>query len=88
MFYFFISFIIINFEKKLTMKEQYAIKEAEEFLLSVSPVFPVLRKSLNSIEIKVANRLVKEGKLEKGISDDKHKNVIFYVDCLKYNPKF
>lgn len=55
--------------------------------MSISPEFPQLRKFLNKYEIKVANRLVKEGKLEKGISDDKHKNVIFYVDCLKYKPK-
>ena len=56
------------------------IKEAEEYLLSISPEFPVLRKMLTSVEIKVANRLVKEGKLIKGTSDDKKKNVIFYND--------
>lgn len=56
------------------------IKEAEEYLLSISPEFPVLRKMLTKIEIKVANRLFKEGKLAKGISDDKQKNVIFYND--------
>jgi hypothetical protein len=39
---------------------------------------PILRKLLSSEEIKVANRLVKEGKLMKGISDDKQKSRTYY----------
>jgi hypothetical protein len=67
------------------MKEQYAIKEAEEYLLSISSEFPVLRKLLTRIEIKVANRLVKEGRLQKGHSDDGMNSVVFYTEDPFYN---
>lgn len=53
-------------------------KDIEEYLLSISPEYPVLRKFLTKDEIKIANKLVKDKKLSKGTSVDKYKNVIFY----------
>jgi len=50
--------------------------EITEYLLNLTQ--PILRKLMSKDEIKVANELVKNGKLKKGISDDKQKSVIFY----------
>ncbi len=45
---------------------------------------PTLRKLMSSEEIKMANKLVKKGMMEKGISDDGKSNVIYYVDSFVY----
>jgi hypothetical protein len=45
---------------------------------------PVLRKFMTSEEIKVSNKLVKKGLMEKGMSDDKKSNVVYYVDSFIY----
>jgi len=54
------------------------MEDIEKYLLSISPESPILRKFLTKEEIKIVNKLVKDGKLSKGVSDDKHRNVIFY----------
>jgi mRNA-degrading endonuclease RelE of RelBE toxin-antitoxin system len=43
---------------------------------------PVLRKLMSSEEIKIVNKLVKKGMMEKGTSDDGKSNVIYYVDSF------
>lgn len=53
-------------------------KEVIDFLLKFEE--PVLRKLLSTEEKALANDLFKEGLLEKGKSDDKHKSVIYYLD--------
>lgn len=45
----------------------------------------VLRKFMTSEEIKISNKLVKKGLMEKGTSDDKKSNVVYYVDSLIYS---
>jgi hypothetical protein len=45
---------------------------------------PVLRKFMTSEEIKVSTKLVKKGLMEKGMSDDKKSNVVYYVDSFIY----
>lgn len=45
----------------------------------------VLRKFMKSEEIKTSNKLVKKGLMEKGKSDDKKSNVIYYVDSFIYS---
>ena len=45
---------------------------------------PVLRKFMTSEEIKISNKLVKTGLMEKGMSDDKKSNVVYYVDSFIY----
>jgi len=52
--------------------------EIIEKLLSYTGEGPLLRKLMSSEEIKTANKLVKEGKLLKGRSDDKQKTVCYY----------
>ena len=44
----------------------------------------VLRKMMTSEEIKMANKLVKKGLMEKGTSDDKKSSVIYYIDSSIY----
>ena len=44
----------------------------------------VLRKFMTSEEIKISNKLVKKGLMEKGMSDDKKSNVVYYVDSFIY----
>jgi hypothetical protein len=51
------------------------------FLIEIGSV-GILRKFLNSEQIKLANSLVNRGLLEKGTSDDGKKNVIYYVDSF------
>lgn len=46
---------------------------------------PVLRKLMKSEEIKTSNKLVKKGLMEKGTSDDKKSNVVYYVDSFIYS---
>ena len=43
-----------------------------------------LRKFMTSEEIKMANKLVKKGLIEKGTSDDKKSSVIYYIDSSIY----
>ena len=50
----------------------------KSFLVHTSEV-PLLRKLMNKDEIKIANKLVKEGYMQKGISNDKQKSVIYYA---------
>lgn len=60
-------------------KELYQLNKLENIekeLLNLSA--PILRKFMSSNEIKVANRLVKKGKLQKGISDEKNGTTQFY----------
>lgn len=45
----------------------------------------VLRKFMKSEEIKISNKLVKKGLMEKGTSDDKKSNVVYYVDSFIYS---
>ena len=42
----------------------------------------VLRKLMTSDEIKISNKLVKKGVMEKGMSDDKKPTVVYYVDSF------
>jgi len=44
----------------------------------------VLRKMMSPEEIKMANKLVKKGLMEKGTSDDKKSSVIYYIDSSIY----
>ena len=53
--------------------------EIEKRLLEYTGSNPVLRKLLSSVEIKTANKLVKEGKMQKGIADDGSGLVIYYA---------
>jgi hypothetical protein len=39
---------------------------------------------MTSEEIKMANKLVKKGLIEKGTSDDKKSSVIYYIDSSIY----
>jgi hypothetical protein len=43
-----------------------------------------LRKFMASEEIKMANKLVKKGLMEKGTSDEKNSSVTYYVDSSIY----
>tara|TARA_R110000772_G_scaffold243578_1_gene356500 strand:- start:14 stop:463 length:450 start_codon:yes stop_codon:yes gene_type:complete len=52
------------------------LNETEHYLLNISE--PILRKLMTEEEIKVANRLVKEGLMGKGISEDRQKTVTYY----------
>ena len=40
---------------------------------------------MKSEEIKTSNKLVKKGLMEKGTSDDKKSNVVYYVDSFIYS---
>ena len=42
----------------------------------------VLRKMLSSVEIKMCNKLVKKGVMEKGMSDEVKSSVMYYVDSF------
>jgi hypothetical protein len=65
----------INFINENNNEEEQEIIDS---LLSVSSQFGVLRKLLSPREIKVANKLVKQGKMYKGVSDDKQKTVCYF----------
>ncbi len=45
---------------------------------------PKLRKFMSSEEIKMANKFVKKGLMEKGTSDEKKPGVIYYIDSSIY----
>ena len=57
----------------------FDITKIEENILSHTSEAPLLRKLMSKEEIKVANRLLKEEKLQKGRSDDKQKTVCYYA---------
>ena len=42
----------------------------------------VLRKLMTSDEIKISNKLLKKGVMEKGMSDDTKPTVVYYVDSF------
>ena len=51
----------------------------EDYLLKHTSEAPLLRKLMSKDEIKMANRLVKEGKMIKGRSEDKQNTVVYYA---------
>lgn len=51
----------------------------ENRLLTYTSEFPLIRKLMSKEEIKAANKLVKNGKMKKGKSDDKQKSVVYYA---------
>ena len=55
------------------------MNEIEKRLLKYDGSNPILRKLLSSEEIKTANKLVKQGKMQKGIADDRSGLVIYYA---------
>ncbi len=55
------------------------MNEIEKRLLEYKGSNPILRKLLSSQEIKAANKLVKQGKMQKGIADDGSGLVIYYA---------
>lgn len=55
------------------------MNETEKRLLKHTGSNPVLRKMLSSEEIKTANNLVKQGKMQKGIADNGSGLVIYYA---------
>ena len=66
--------------KMVFMNVDYDIMdEIEKRLLEHTGSNPIFRKLLSSKEIKTANRLVKEGKMQKGIADDGSGLVIYYA---------
>lgn len=66
-------------QAKLDRIQKNIEREIEKNLLTYTSDSPLLRKLMSKDEIKVANRLVKEGRLQKGISDDKQQTIVFYV---------
>jgi len=62
----------------LFINENNIEEEIIDDLLSVSSKFGILRKMMSPLEIKIANQLVKQGKMYKGVSDDKQRTVCFY----------
>lgn len=63
---------------------EYLSQRDKNFLINFG-TDPVLRKFLSTERIKICNKLVKLGLMCKGTSDDKHKNVVYYVDTFIYN---
>lgn len=55
------------------------MNEIEKRLLEYTGSNPILRKLLSSEEIKSANKLVKQGKMQKGIADDGSGLVVYYA---------
>ena len=56
-------------------------QEERSFLINFGDE-SVLRKLMTSDEIKISNKLVKKGVMEKGMSDDKKPTVVYYVDSF------
>lgn len=56
-------------------------KEDKDFLIEFGDE-SVLRKLLTSPEIKICNKLVKKGVMEKGMSDEVKSSVVYYVDSF------
>ena len=65
---------IISVIKTLSVEER-------DFLINFGDE-SVLRKLMTSDEIKISNKLVKKGVMEKGMSDDKKPTVVYYVDSF------
>ena len=55
--------------------------EERDFLINFGDE-SVLRKLMTSDEIKISNKLVKRGVMEKGMSDDTKPTVVYYVDSF------
>ncbi len=55
--------------------------EERDFLINFGDT-SVLRKLMTSVEIKMANKLVKKGVIEKGMSDEAKSSVVYYVDSF------
>jgi len=55
--------------------------EERDFLINFGDE-SVLRKLLTSDEIKICNKLVKKGVMEKGMSDETRSTVVYYVDSF------
>jgi len=55
--------------------------EERDFLINFGGE-SVLRKLMTSDEIKISNKLVKKGVMEKGMSDDTKPTVVYYVDSF------
>jgi hypothetical protein len=55
--------------------------EERDFLINFGDE-SVLRKLMTSDEIKISNKLVKKGVMEKGMSDDTKPTVVYYVDSF------
>ena len=56
-------------------------KEDKDFLIEFGDE-SVLRKLLTPPEIKICNKLVKKGVMEKGMSDEAKSSVVYYVDSF------
>ena len=56
-------------------------KDDKDFLIEFGDE-SVLRKLLTSPEIKICNKLVKKGVMEKGMSDEVKSSVVYYVDSF------
>ena len=56
-------------------------KEEIDFLINFGDE-SVLRKLMTSDEIKISNKLVKKGVMEKGMSDDTKPTVVYYIDSF------
>ena len=56
-------------------------KEERDFLINFGDE-SVLRKLLTTTEIKMCNKLVKKGVMEKGMSDEAKSSVVYYVDSF------
>ena len=56
-------------------------QEERDFLINFGDE-SVLRKLMTSDEIKISNKLVKRGVMEKGMSDDTKPTVVYYVDSF------
>ena len=65
---------IISVIKTLSVEER-------DFLINFGDE-SVLRKLMTSDEIKISNKLVKKGVMEKGMSDDKKPTIVYYVDSF------
>ena len=73
---------IKNFNQLITENkiEQEKIDKIKTELLNDPAIFNgILRKLMSKDEIIAANQLVKDEILIKGISDDKQKNVMYYL---------
>jgi hypothetical protein len=80
---------IKTFESYMTNEEiisaiENLSKDEKDFLIKFGDE-SVLRKLMTSDEIKIANKLVKKGVMEKGMSDDatySKASVVYYVDSF------
>jgi hypothetical protein len=60
--------------------EQERIEKVKTELLDDPAIYRgILRKLMSANEIKAANQLVKDGKLIKGRSEEKHSGIMYYL---------